>query len=674
MYETPPSTERPLAVLGEAIGDYRVERAVGDGTSGQVVEGRGPSGDRVAIKIAHTTHPETAARFRRSARAMMALESAHIVRVLEVAETHDGRPAMVMEWLEGRHLGAELAAEGVLPIDDVVRWMIEVCSALEEAHATRVFHRDLKPENIFLVDGSARVLDFGFAPPFPHLGLAEKKTRPGSLAGTSPYLAPEQIQKGEVDARTDVWAVGACLFRLLTNRHPFSGATVGDVTANILSEEPADVGALRPDVSEELEAVIARCLKKTPRHRYDTARALENALRGAHGTVVDRHTPVVDLAGHVSEDLRSTPHVTRAAMPLDEATDPGGHLTPLAFEAAPPEAATVVGDAPTATDNRAPLHVTPVRPKSRLPRKTSGDALPPISFHLPSSRPMPSRPMAHAPRRPEIAPADDPPTEVEHVGEIADLLAPDSDPVTTVRTTRDDFPSAPFTPLSLPTNAEPIVPQPMPVAPRAPSMTPPQPLAIAPVPGGPALPMLMATPAPLLGPPTPQSFPPAAIPAPYPSQPPPLAALSSASVPVAAMSSASVPVVPSHRRGAASTTVKKQASNRGPLVAFTLAFVIALGGGAVYAFRYSPLAESLGTKPEPPRPAPTTIATPKAKPVEPPPAETTPPPAPEPTTPPDPEPEPGPTAPASTALPTPTHVRRPAAPRPAGDDILNKRK
>ena len=106
MHETPPSTERTGAVLGEAIGEYRIELAVGDGTTGQVVAARsGTTGERVAIKIAHTTHPETAARFKRAGRAMMALESPHIVRVNEVTDTAEGLPCMVMEWLDGQHQG-----------------------------------------------------------------------------------------------------------------------------------------------------------------------------------------------------------------------------------------------------------------------------------------------------------------------------------------------------------------------------------------------------------------------------------------------------------------------------------------------------------------------------------------------------------------------------------------
>ena len=701
MHETPPSTERTGAVRGDTIGEYVIERAVGDGTTGQVVAARSASGELVAIKIAHTTHPETAARFKRAGRAMMALESPHIVQVNEVTDTREGLPCMVMEWLEGQHLGAELEAEGVLAIEDVVRWMLQVCTALNEAHDTRVFHRDLKPENLFLAnvrdERVIRVVDFGFAPPFPHLGPAEKRTRPGALAGTSPYLAPEQIQKGEVDARTDVWGVGACLFRLLTNRHPFSGANLGDVAANILSEHPADVGALRPDVPEALEAVVARCLQKDPRQRFGNMRDLEDALVAALGD--GRSTPVVELGGQTLEDLRSTPQVTRVAMPFDEVTDVGSRATPMTFRTvvAQLDAPTIVGDAPTATDNRAPVHVTPVKAKSAPPRKSVADSLPPISFHSRAA----AKPLARPPRRAEVPstviPAEEPVTGLttfENIVEIEEVVPiSSSDRIeTTIQSVRDDFPSQPFTPLALPGHpqnvSQPAFPQPMLAAPRATAVTPPQPLAIAPLPGGPALPMLghMPTPTafptpgppPYLGPPTPASFP-----APQPwhpgstfgSQPVPLAAMSSGSLPVAPGSDSMEVAI---RRGAV-TTVKKRPppSSRGALIAFTVAFLVALGGGALYVFRYSSLADSLGTRAEPSRttppkkqvvPAPVVVA-PTAPASTIPPAPTA---APAPSVTDEPEPEPA-TEPATSA--TATHRPRPApTPRPAGEDILNKRK
>ena len=709
MHETPPSTERTGAVLGQAIGDYRIELAVGDGTTGQVVAARSrATGERVAIKIAHTTHPETAARFKRAGRAMMALESPHIVRVHEVTDTADGLPCMVMEWLDGQHLGAELAQEGVLAIDDIVRWMLQVCAALNEAHDTRVFHRDLKPENLFLanvrgVRGAApaaarggpseerivRVIDFGFAPPFPHLGPAEKRTRPGSLAGTSPYLAPEQIQKGEVDARTDVWGVGACLFRLLTNRHPFSGANLGDVAANILSEHPADVGALRPDVPKALEAVVTRCLQKSPRQRFDTVRDLEDALVAALGD--GRSTPVVELGGQTLQDLRSTPQVTRVAMPIDEVTDVGSRATPMTFRTvvAQLDSPTIVGDAPTTMDVRAPVHITAVKARSAPPRKGVADSLPPISFHSRAA----AKPLARPPRRAEVPsvapiPAEDPVTgltQFENIVEIEEVVPiSSSDRVeTTLPGAREEFPSQPFTPLALP-GSQPIFAQAMLAAPRAPAMTPPQPLAIAPLPGRPELPMLGASPAhvptpppPYFGPPTPASFPAPQAWSPgstFSSQPFPNP---SASVPTAPISDSMEVAI---RRGAV-TTVKKRPpqSSRGALIAFTVAFVLALGGGALYVFRYSSLAESLGTKAEPAHvPAPkkpvVPVVTPPAATV-PPAAVSAPAPSVEPRGSSELEPTPSEPEPAAEPSAVVPHRPRPVPPpRPAGDDILNKRK
>jgi serine/threonine-protein kinase len=279
----------PVAV-GEVIaGKYRVERLIGSGGMGMVVAAWHVQLDQlVAVKLLHS---ETAGsgdateRFRREARAAARIRSEHVARVIDVGIWTGGIPYIVMEYLEGNDLAAELATRGPLPAEESVDYVMQAIEALAEAHAFGIVHRDLKPGNLFLArraDGTRliKVLDFGISKHTATAGEAAL-TRTSSLIGSPLYMSPEQMRSARtVDARADIWSLGAILFELLTGRTPFGGETVIEACTAILNDELPSLAALRPDVSPHLEAVVRRCLEKDRNNRYATIGDLATELAG----------------------------------------------------------------------------------------------------------------------------------------------------------------------------------------------------------------------------------------------------------------------------------------------------------------------------------------------------------------------------------------------------------
>src|SRR5271165_3220466 len=210
-------------------GKYRIEKVLGAGGMGVVVAARHLDLDqRVAIKclLSHTrTVPEIVERFTREARAAAKIQGEHVARVIDVGRFDDGTPFMVMEHLRGNDLADELAKSGPLPVTDAVRYLLETCEALAQAHALRIVHRDLKPANLFLAAQPGRraiikVLDFGISKVIDPSGGALTKT--ASIMGTPYYMSPEQLLSSKsVDERSDIWALGIILYELLVGRPPF---------------------------------------------------------------------------------------------------------------------------------------------------------------------------------------------------------------------------------------------------------------------------------------------------------------------------------------------------------------------------------------------------------------------------------------------------------------------
>jgi serine/threonine-protein kinase len=212
------------------------------------------------------------------------LRSQHVARIFDIAALEDGTPCIVMEYLEGSDLSSVLRERSPLPIGAAVDSILQAIRALIEAHALGIIHRDLKPANLFRTlepDGAVciKVLDFGIA---KWAQSGTEKLEASGVMGSAPYMAPEQIAAPQkVDARTDVWALGATLFQLLTGKTPFQHegvTTVHTMILAVLQSPPLRPCSLNPELPPELEAVLLRCLEKEPAARFQSMAALSDAL------------------------------------------------------------------------------------------------------------------------------------------------------------------------------------------------------------------------------------------------------------------------------------------------------------------------------------------------------------------------------------------------------------
>ncbi|MET0284060.1 MAG: serine/threonine-protein kinase [Polyangiales bacterium] len=273
-------------LLGVELGGaYRIERVLGEGAMGRLYEASHLRLDRrFAIKLLHqplAQRDDMRARFDREARVMSRVRSDHVVDVVDVAALPDGRACIVTELLEGCDLERHLEVKGgKLPVGEAVHLVRECLRGLASAHALGVVHRDLKPSNLFLArDASGRVtlkvLDFGVA---KHGGDAEL-TAVGTIMGTPAYMAPEQARGARfADHRSDLYAVGAVLYRLLTGQPPYEEADVNGTLIRLLSEAPRRPTALDRSIPAGLEAMIERAMARDPAARFQDAEELSSAL------------------------------------------------------------------------------------------------------------------------------------------------------------------------------------------------------------------------------------------------------------------------------------------------------------------------------------------------------------------------------------------------------------
>ncbi|MEO6601442.1 MAG: serine/threonine-protein kinase [Polyangiaceae bacterium] len=276
-----PDDEDPL--VGHLLdGSYEILRVIGEGGMGRVYEARHTRlhTKRFAVKLLHhelARQPEVVTRFQREAEAASALAHPNVVGVYDVNTSADGRPYIVAELLEGEDLGQYLERRGRLPAVDAVHIVRQVCHALGAAHAHGIVHRDVKPENVFLAGPSAtvKVLDFGIS---KVAETSDGLTKTGTVMGTPDYMAPEQARGDRVDARADIYAVGAILYRALTGRKPFEGTDPMAILTAVLSQEPERPSTLEPSIPLSLELLVQRTMAKTPNERFPTMEALEQAL------------------------------------------------------------------------------------------------------------------------------------------------------------------------------------------------------------------------------------------------------------------------------------------------------------------------------------------------------------------------------------------------------------
>jgi serine/threonine-protein kinase len=271
-------------------GKYRVERVLGSGGMGIVVAARHEQLDvLVALKFMTDQalqDEELVERFLREARAAARLRSEHVARVTDVGRLESGAPYQVIEYLEGCDLAALLANEGPLPVSVAVDYIVQACDAIDEAHRAGIIHRDIKPSNLFRAmrpNGRPciKVLDFGISKSNRASESSTKLhgTQSGAVLGSPFYMAPEQMRSArEVDARADIWALGATLYELLTSHVPFEAESLLELALQIAQSDPRPPRELRAEIPWVLEQVILRCLEKNPRDRLSSARLLARAL------------------------------------------------------------------------------------------------------------------------------------------------------------------------------------------------------------------------------------------------------------------------------------------------------------------------------------------------------------------------------------------------------------
>jgi serine/threonine-protein kinase len=287
---------------GPRIGSYVVREILGQGGMGTVyLAEHTVIGKKVAIKVLKRDlagHDTLVARFINEARANAVVGHPGIVDVFDFGTLPSGVPYLVMEYLQGESLAQRIAKVGRLPIKLAATVAWETASAVGAAHAKGIVHRDLKPENLFLTrDPSApevekvKVLDFGIAK--LHASPSQISTQTGAVMGTPVYMSPEQCRgaRDEVDHRTDIYSLGVILYEMLAGKPPFQGEAFGDLLLRHMTEAPAPLGPLNPEVPAFLEEVVMRALAKRREDRFSSMRELQKALSGATEGLAPDKTP-----------------------------------------------------------------------------------------------------------------------------------------------------------------------------------------------------------------------------------------------------------------------------------------------------------------------------------------------------------------------------------------------
>ena len=311
---------------GSRLGPYEILSAVGAGGMGEVYKARDTRLERtVAVKVLPASlseNPGFRQRFEREAKAISQLSHPHICTVHDVGN-EGGVEYLVMEFLEGETLASRIA-KGPLPLEQVLRYGIEISDALEKAHRHGVVHRDLKPGNVMLTKSGVKLVDFGLAkldlpapgsvthslsdvPTQGDMGLSAQ----GSVVGTLHYMAPEQLDGGEADGRTDIFGLGLLLYEMTTGKKAFAGKSPASLMAAILHKEPEPLSSFQPTTPPALDRIVRTCLAKDPDDRFQTAHDVRLQLQW-----VAEGGSAVGLAAPVAARRKSRERLGWALVPL----------------------------------------------------------------------------------------------------------------------------------------------------------------------------------------------------------------------------------------------------------------------------------------------------------------------------------------------------------------------
>ena len=279
---------------GTRLGPYQIVAPIGAGGMGEVYKATDTRLNRtVAIKVLpprFSENPEMKQRFEREAQTIAGLNHPNICTLFDVGRQGD-TDFLVMEYLEGETLAARIA-RGALPFDEAMKVAVAIADALDKAHGQGITHRDLKPGNVMLTEKGAKLLDFGLAKlrESPQAAAAAiissvglNTTAPGTILGTMQYMAPEQLEGKEADARTDIFAFGAVLYEMVTGRKAFEGKSQPHLIAAIVSAQPDPISKTQPATPAALDFLVKRCLEKDPERRLQTATDLVGELQWIAG-------------------------------------------------------------------------------------------------------------------------------------------------------------------------------------------------------------------------------------------------------------------------------------------------------------------------------------------------------------------------------------------------------
>ena len=394
--ETWPAAQRPAERTPQFYGRYELLSELGRGTSGVVYKAHDPKLDRlVAMKI---LRPELVSleesgislkqRFHQEAVAAGRLTHPAIVAVHDVGEA-DGRPFMVMEYIEGGTLADLLLGGRPLPLPDAAGIVVQVCAALDYAHRHGVVHRDIKPRNILVGPGVTKVTDFGTA-----RILGASHTQTGTMLGTPAYMSPEMVRGQAADPRSDLFSLGVVLYETLTGVNPFNAADLAAVLYRIVNLEAPSVRHHNAELPPALDRVLRRALAKEPEARYATAMDFGNALREA--ATGEQRTWTLHAVRETARDLRPAKLLSRPVritvgamclLALGIGTWAGLRRGPdLPLAAAPPPGV-----------KREIEPARPAPPKAMIPKAPAPTAPAPTATAPTATTPIAAAPMAPAP-------------------------------------------------------------------------------------------------------------------------------------------------------------------------------------------------------------------------------------------------------------------------------------
>ena len=308
-------------------GRYEIVKSLGTGSMGMVYacRHRELGGHLVAMKVlfAEVARDEVAAaRFRNEIVASYGVSHPNVVRAYEYFRDGD-LVAFTMEYVGGGDLADRIGGDEPMPISEIIRLLQQMCSGVQAIHEAGIVHRDLKPENILLTEhGDAKITDFGIA----RTGTGPKLTEHGGVVGTIDYVSPEYLERGEVDARSDIYALGVMAYEMITGESPFQGKSVIETMTMRLRTDPIEPQRIRVDCPAELSAIVMKALRRDPKERYQrAAEVLEDLKKLGMGTYVvepkERSTEMLSpdsLSGRVRTEPKHRETAVTTALGSDD--------------------------------------------------------------------------------------------------------------------------------------------------------------------------------------------------------------------------------------------------------------------------------------------------------------------------------------------------------------------